>query len=92
MDSQWNDGPNDGPTKSPKFLIILTLVTLTVAAGTGFLGYVFGRSYGALPPPSAAAAPVACIPADANTAEAMAKRNIVWRVWNGDGESLTESP
>lgn len=62
-----------------------------VSAMTGFTGYIVGRAYGpiAQAPPAAVAA---CLPADANTSEAIAKRNIVWRVWNGEGDKLPPSP
>lgn len=67
---------------------------VSFAGGTGFLGYVIGRSYGPARPATttASAAPSLCLPANANTREAMAKRNVVWRVWNGEVESLPESP
>ncbi len=66
---------------------IRVLVLLAVAGGAGFVGYVFGRSYG-----PAASAQAACTPASANTREAMARRNVVWRVWNGQAASLPPSP
>lgn len=65
------------------------LILLAVVGGAGFLGYVFGRSYG---PAAASVQAPACTPASANTREAMAKRNVVWRVWNGQGASLPPSP
>ncbi len=66
-------------------------VLLVFVAAAGFIGYVFGRSYGPAQPAASAQAPV-CVPASANTREAMAKRNIVWRVWNGQGTTLPPSP
>ncbi|HSD12265.1 MAG TPA: hypothetical protein VLC10_01790 [Patescibacteria group bacterium] len=66
-------------------------VLLVIVAGAGFIGYVFGRSYGPAQPAVSAQAPV-CVPASANTREAMAKRNVVWRVWNGQGASLPPTP
>lgn len=84
---------NAGPKKNSSALIAVALIGLAVSAGTGFLGYVFGRSYGPAAPATAAApAPTACVPADGNTPEAIAKRNIVWRVWNGDGDSAAPGP
>lgn len=63
-----------------------------VSAMTGFTGYVVGRAYGpiAQAPPAASAA--TCVPADGNSPEAIAKRNIVWRTLNGQGDTLQPSP
>lgn len=63
-----------------------------VSAMTGFTGYVVGRAYGPIAQATPAAAVAACVPADANTPEAIAKRNVVWRVWNGEGDKLPPSP
>lgn len=67
------------------------LLTL-VSAMTGFTGYVVGRSYGPIAQAPPAAATAACVPADGNTREAIARRNVVWRVWNGDSESAAPGP
>jgi hypothetical protein len=88
-----NPKSSSSPSTGPKTLIFTVLITLVVAAGTGFLGYVFGRSYGPAAPANAgAAAPAACVPADGNAREAIARRNTVWRVWNGDGDSAAPGP
>lgn len=89
MDLSWMDGLKRGLRRWAfgAFLII------AFAGGTGFLGYVIGRAYGpARAPAIAAAAPTTCLPANANTREAMAKRNIVWRAWNGEVERLPDTP
>ncbi|HTK04079.1 MAG TPA: hypothetical protein VL500_00690 [Candidatus Eisenbacteria bacterium] len=89
MDLSWIDGIKKGLAT----LALRAFLILAFAGGTGFVGYLIGRSYGpARPAPHAAASAAECLPANANTAEAMAKRNIVWRVWNGDIESVPDSP
>lgn len=89
MDLSWIDGVKKGLLSWALRLFVI----IALAGGTGFLGYVVGRSYDpARPAPATASAAAQCLPANANTAEAMAKRNIVWRVWNGDIESVPESP
>ncbi|HTM67738.1 MAG TPA: hypothetical protein VL426_00420 [Candidatus Binatia bacterium] len=88
MDFSWIDGAKRGLRR----IAFGAFLILAFAGGTGFLGYVIGRSYGPARPAPAASAPGQCVPANANTREAMAKRNVVWRVWNGEVESLPESP
>ncbi|MEY4744518.1 MAG: hypothetical protein RL272_463 [Candidatus Parcubacteria bacterium] len=78
--------------KGLQYVALRALIVAGLAAGAGFLGYVFGRSYGPPPAATAPAADTACTPASANTREAMARRNIVWRVWNGQGSALPPSP
>lgn len=78
--------------KGLQLVALRALILLAVACGAGFIGYVFGRSYGPAHPAASASQAGACTPASANTREAMAKRNVVWRVWNGQGASLPPSP
>jgi len=68
------------------------LIVLALVAGTGFLGYLVGRSYGPAQPQAAPAPRALCVPANASTAEAVARRNIVWRVWNGDIAAVPDGP
>lgn len=77
----------NGTTKLVQLYAIRFLILLAVAGLAGLGGYMLGHS-----PSRPAAAAAASSSRGNDSREAMARRNTVWRVWNGQAGSLPDTP